>query len=87
LQKPLTRATQRDPQKIAAWGAGLSVDRGAGKARKGGDLLERRDGYLQPGSDRQRLPAKRTGAYPDANRTEVLNEHDRRREQSRPHQA
>jgi len=25
-------------------GAGLSVDRGAGKARQGGDLLERRDG-------------------------------------------
>ena len=60
-------------------GAGLSVNRGAGKARQGGDLLERRDGHLQPGSDRQRLRAKRTDADPDADGTEVFDEYDRRR--------
>jgi len=32
---------------------------GRGQSATSGDLLERRDGYLQPGSDRQRLRAKR----------------------------
>jgi transposase len=50
-QKPLTRATPRDPQRIAAWRA-QSVDRGAGEAREGGDPLEPRDQRPRPGSDR-----------------------------------
>jgi len=78
-QKPLTRATQRDPQKIGLAGAGLSVNRGAGKRDKAVIYWSDETGICKPGSDRQRLRAKRTDADPDADGTEVLDEYDRRR--------
>jgi hypothetical protein len=48
-QRPLTRATPRDPQRIATWRA---QDYPRIEAREGGDLLERRGRRPRPGPDR-----------------------------------
>jgi len=79
-QKPLTRATQRDPQKIAAW---LEQDYPsiAARAKRDKAVIYWSDetGICNQDQIGKRLRAKRTDSDPDADRTEVLDEHDRRR--------
>jgi transposase len=77
-QKPLTRATPRDPRKIAAW---LRLDYASIAARaklEGGDPLERRDRRPRPGSDRPGGCTGRPDAGPDADQAKFRYEHDHR---------
>ena len=92
-QKPLTRATPRDPQRIAAW---LRSDypRIAARAKREKAAIHWSGGVRDEdgrGSDRPlrkelgRSCAGRPDAGPDTDQAKIIDEHDRRREQSRPH--
>ena len=93
-QKPLTpRDAARSAKDRGLASIGLSAHCGAGEAREGGDPLERRRPRRGSGrgSDRPlrkelgRLCAGRPDAGPDTDQAKIIDEHDRRREQSRPH--